>query len=294
MLLHPPATGLEAEVRQHELRRLERPVAIAQRRPHPGIAEAHDVGPAVAGDVGEEARMLLHPPAAGLEAEVRQHELRRLERAVAVAQRRPHPGIAEAHDVGPAVAGDVGQEARVLLHPPATGLEAEVRQHELRRLERAVAIAQRRPHPGIAEAHDVGPAVTGDVGEEARVLLHPPATGLVAEVRQHEPRRLERPVAIAQRRPHPGIAEAHDVGSAVTGDVGEEARVPVDAPPPRSVPVRALLDSRGGHGREGGRRGGRGTSCGGSSLEKLPKKRMNTQSVGSDGSSDGRFWMSGR
>ena len=224
VLVHPPAAGLEAEVGEHELRRLERAVAVAQRRPHAGVAEADDVGPAVAGDVGEEARVLVDAPAAGLEAEVGEHELRRLERAVAVAQRRPHAGVAEADDVGPAVAGDVGQEARMLVDPPAAGLEAEVGEHEPRRLERAVAVAQRRPHAGVAEADDVGAAVAGDVGQEARVLVDAPAAGLEAEVGEHELRRLEGAVAVAQRRPHAGVAEADDVGPAVAGDVGQEAR----------------------------------------------------------------------
>ena len=43
----------------------------------------------------------------------------------------------------------------MLLHPPAAGLVAEPGKRELRRLEGAVAIAQRHPHPVIAEADDV-------------------------------------------------------------------------------------------------------------------------------------------
>jgi hypothetical protein len=38
------------------------------------------------------------------------------------------------------------------------------------------------PHPGVAEAYDVGSPVAGQAGQEARVLLHAPPAGLVAEV----------------------------------------------------------------------------------------------------------------
>ena len=182
----------------------------------------------------------------------------------------------------------------MLVHAPAAGFEAEVGEHELRRLERPVAVAQRRPHAGVAEADDVGPAVAGDVGEEARVLLDPPTAGLEPEVRQHELWIGEESAALAERRPHSGVPEPDDVGAAVAGDVGQEARVPIDPPAPRSVPVRALLDlAEVTRTKEDGEVVGE-CRVSGSSLEKLPKKRMNTQSVGSDGSSDGRFWTSGR
>ena len=41
------------------------------------------------------------------------------------------PAFAEADDVGLAVRRQIGQQARVLLHPPAL-LETEVGEHELR------------------------------------------------------------------------------------------------------------------------------------------------------------------
>ncbi len=96
--------------------------------------------------------------------------------------------------------------------------------------------------PASPNADNVGPAVASNVGEEARVLLHPPTTGFEPEVRQHELRIGEESATIAEGRPHSGVAEADDVRAAFTGDVGEEARVPIDQPSARSVPVRALLD----------------------------------------------------
>ena len=154
-------------------------MGVAYRRPDAGVAEADDVGPAVAGEVGEEPRVLVDPPAAGF--------VRRSRRATNCGGWNvPSPllsatydaGVAEADDVGPAVAGEVGEQARMLVDPPAAGLEAEVGEHELRRLERAVAVAERDLHAGVAEADDVGPAVAGDVGQEPRVLVDPPAAAL--------------------------------------------------------------------------------------------------------------------
>src|SRR5438552_3809610 len=93
-----------------------------------------------------------------------------LEGAIAGVERHPDPSIAKADNVGAPVAGQVGQEAWVLLDAPAAGVIAEVIDHQLRRLEGAVAIIERYPDPGIAKADDVGPPVAGQVGQEARVL----------------------------------------------------------------------------------------------------------------------------
>ena len=53
---------------------------------------------------------------------------------------------------------------------------------------------------------------------------------LVAEVGQDEPRWLERPVAVRKGDVHAGIAETDDVRPPDTAQVGEEARMHVDAP----------------------------------------------------------------
>ena len=105
----------------------------------------------------------------------------------------------------------------------------ESAKNQTRRLEGAVAVAERDPDAGVAEPDDVGLAVSGDVDDEARVLVDAPAL-IVSEVPDDEPRRLERAVAVAERDPDAGVAEADDVGLAVSGDVGDEAGMPVDAP----------------------------------------------------------------
>ena len=83
---------------------------------------------------------------------------------------------------------------------------------------------------GVAEADDVGAAVTGGVGEEPRVLVDPPAAGVVAEVVDDELDGARRCRRLGARDIDAGVAEADDVGAAVAGGVGQEPRVPVDAP----------------------------------------------------------------
>ena len=70
--------------------------------------------------------MLVDPPAAGVEAEVVDDELDGAVGAVGLERGDVDAGVAEADDVGPAVAGGVGQEPRVFGRPPAAGVEAEV------------------------------------------------------------------------------------------------------------------------------------------------------------------------
>src|SRR5207244_1200516 len=122
-------------------------------------------------------------------------------RTVTVAERDVHSGIAEADDVCAVGAGDVGQKTRVLVDPPAAGLEAKVLDHRLRcEVERAVAPAQGDINAGIAEADDVSLSITRNVDDEARVLLDLPAAALEPEVFDHRLRiEAERPIAVAQR-----------------------------------------------------------------------------------------------
>ena len=178
--------------------------------------------------------MFVDLPAAGVEAEVVEHgDGLELEAAVAVAERDVDAGVAEADDVGAPVAGDVGEQAWVFVGAPAAGLVAEVVEDELRGGEGAVAVAERDVDAGVAEADDVGAAVTGDVGQEARVPVDTPTTRLDAEIRQDDARLGERPVAVAQRRPDAAFAEADDVRAPVARDVGEESGAPLHKPASR-------------------------------------------------------------
>src|SRR5205823_7521107 len=67
----------------------------------------------------------------GMVAEFGKHEISGLKTSVPVAQGDPDPGVAEADDIGLAVAVQIGQEARVQRDSPAL-IVAEVRQDQLR------------------------------------------------------------------------------------------------------------------------------------------------------------------
>src|SRR5919205_3630096 len=82
---------------------------------------------------------------------------------------------------------------------PGSGCVAEVRCAELGGTEAAAPVPDRCSHADIAEADYVRSAVTGQVGEEARVPVDPPASGEVAEVRDGERGRAEGPVAVVER-----------------------------------------------------------------------------------------------
>ena len=119
MLVDSPALVV-AEVVENEPGLLEGAVAVGQRDVDPGVAEADDVGAAVAGDVGDEAGVPVDLPAAGLGAEVVDGRHGRVgEGAVSVGEGDVDAGVAEADDVGAAVAGEVGEEAGVLVDAPA-------------------------------------------------------------------------------------------------------------------------------------------------------------------------------
>src|SRR6185312_5222393 len=81
------------------------------------------------------------------------------------------------------------------------------------------------PDAGAEEADKAEYAVVGD---QAGVTLDPPA-GVVAEVREQELGRGEAAVRVRAREPDAVVAEADDVGAAVTRGVGHQARVALDA-----------------------------------------------------------------
>ena len=182
--------------------------------------------------------MLVDPPPRADPTEVA-GELWWLERAVAVAEGGPHTVVAEADDVGAAVPGEIGEVPGVLVDPPPRADPTEVA-GELWWLERAVAVAEGGPHTVVAEADDVGTAVTGEIGEEPGMLVDPPR-GVDPEVGNHELWWLERAVAVAEGGPHTVVAEADDVNAVVTGEIGEEPGMLVD-PPPGTDPTEVAAE----------------------------------------------------
>src|SRR6266436_2449476 len=78
-------------------------------------------------------------------------------------------------------------------------LEAKIRKHEPRRFKRSVTIGQRDVHAGIAKPDDIRTPDATQVREKARMLVDSPPAGFEAEVGDHEPRLLERTIALAER-----------------------------------------------------------------------------------------------
>ena len=209
------------------VRRGERAVAVADRRPGARVAEADDVGATIAIEIGHQPGVAGDLPALA-RTEFREHQCCRLERAVSIAQGNPDTVIPKSDDVCSPVAGEVGDHSRVLVDAP-TLVVAQIGEDELRLLEAAVAIAQGDPHAVGAKAEDVGLAVAGDIGDEARMLIHAPPL-VISEVRGREFRRLEGAIPVVQRGPHAGISKAGDVRMAVPGEIRQEAGMPLDHP----------------------------------------------------------------
>src|SRR5262250_981462 len=125
--------------------------------------------------------MLLDTPCAGLISEAGEDQVRFLEGAVAVAKRGPHPVISEGDNVCTAIAGEVGEEARMLLDTPYPGLITETFVDEVWVLKGAVVVAERGPHPVISKDDNARTAIAPQVGEEVRMLLDTPFLGRAVE-----------------------------------------------------------------------------------------------------------------
>ena len=157
--------------------------------------------------------------------------------------RGPHPGGTEAHHVVGTVAGDVGEEPGVLLHPPAARVVPEVGDCELRGLEGAVAVVDRYPDAVIAEPDDVGAGVVGEPGQEPRMLVDPPVAGVVSEVRHDEDRHRHGAEGVnapaAEHADEPGVVRVDVVAGALQNvpdlRIGEE---PVPGPDEGGDPGR--------------------------------------------------------
>src|SRR5262249_56613521 len=122
--------------------RLERPVAFAEADIDIVVAEADNVGAAIASDIGQEPGMLVYsPPLVNTEfRDAGGHG----ERAVTVTQRDIHTVVPAADDVRPAIPGDIGQEPRVLVHAPPL-IDTPPRDAD-RHPEPTVTTAQRHIH----------------------------------------------------------------------------------------------------------------------------------------------------
>jgi hypothetical protein len=85
----------------------------------------------------------------------------------------PHAVVAEADNVGAAIAGEICHEADMLIDPPAL-VVAKTLDDELWWGESAPG-GQCGPHAVVAEADEILAPITVDVCEQARVAIFAPA-----------------------------------------------------------------------------------------------------------------------
>ena len=189
VLLDPPSSSFITEIRQNEVWILKGAVSVAECNPHPIVSEANNVRTAITSEIGEEARMLVDAPSTGRVCapitEIRQNEVWILKGAVSVSECSPHPSVSEANNVRTAITSEIGEEARMLVDAPSASFESEVADDQPRRLERAVAVAECRPHAIVSEANNVrtnvrklllnGSGFAREVREEAWVPFDPPS-----------------------------------------------------------------------------------------------------------------------
>src|SRR5262245_65049883 len=90
--------------------------------------------------------------------------------AVAVAERGLNSRVAEADDIGAAVAIEVAHDPEVFGHLP-TLICVESRKHQFWWLKRAVSIAQGDPNAIIPKPDQVRFAITRHINHKARVLI---------------------------------------------------------------------------------------------------------------------------
>ena len=140
-----------------------------------------------------------------------------------------NPSASKPDDVCRSVTSKVHKEPRMYVHAPSLRVP-KVGYNEARRTERPVAVVERDVDSCVAETDDVGASITGKICEETRVPVNAPSSGVVAEIVDDEPGRLERAVAVVERDLHACVAEADDVGETIAGKVGDGTRVFVDAP----------------------------------------------------------------
>lgn len=220
---------LYGEVVDHKLGRLERPISVVVRDPHSCGAEPDDVSPPVASEIGDITRVLVNLPSLS-GSEVVDDEFDGTKSAVSVVQRGVDSCATTADDVYLPIAGQVGNEARVLLHAPATSAVAEIVDDRLHGGERPVAVVAADEDVVLAESYDVGFAISRDVAEEAEVALETPTASIVAEVIERDVGRLEIQIAIVPRNDDSAVSKSDDVASADASNIGTVADMLIDAP----------------------------------------------------------------
>src|SRR5262245_5193530 len=246
-----PTAGIGAEGRELECGRCKVPASGGQGRIDAVGAETDDVGHAVVVNVGQRARVeVLAGPAAGVGPEGAKLECGHRKVPASGGQRHIDTGLAEADDVGLAVAVNVRERARVgVVAAPTAGGGTEGTKLERGHPKVPACVGERLVDADRAEADDVGSPVAVYVRKRARVgVVAAPTAGVDTEGAKLERGSSEVPAGAGARLVDAGRAEGDNVGSGIPVYVRQLARVGVIAAPAAGV------DAEGGKLERGGRK----------------------------------------
>ena len=177
------------------------------------------------------------------DAEMAKNELDRLERTVPIVVCDPHPRITESDYVPSFVTGQIGNETRMLIGLPSLS-NSKVVDDDVYGPKSTISFVQRNVYSSGTATNDVNLPITGQVCDEAGVLLDEPATCFVAEVVDDGLRRREGSISVIAANVDLTVAKSYDIWKAVSGDVAEEAQVTVETPTLR-ITERVERDVRG-------------------------------------------------
>ena len=209
---------LDAEIVENELGGLECPVSAVVRDVDSCVAESDDVSSSVTGKVGDETRVLVDLPSLS-GPEVVDHQVDRTKSTASRVQRGVYSSTATPNNVDLSVAGQVSDEAGVLIDAPATRAVAEVVDDGLGGCEGSVPIVAADEDVALAESYDIHTAVAYDVAHEAEVAIEAPTPSVVAEIGERNVGGIEFCVAVVLGDENSAIPKSNNVASSDASNV---------------------------------------------------------------------------
>ena len=182
MSVDTPPSGVITEVVDDPLWSIESAIALVKCDIDSGVSEANDVSTTITGQVSKEARMPVDTPPSGVITELVDDPLWGLKGAVTVIKCDIDSGVSEANDVSNSITGQVSEKARMSVDTPPSGVITEVVDDPLRGMESAIALVECNINPSISKTNNVRTTVTSQVGEEARMSVDTPPSGIITEV----------------------------------------------------------------------------------------------------------------
>ena len=152
---------------------------------------------------------------------------------LAVVVRDVDTAISESNNICTTIPCQIHNESRVFADFPPL-LDTEVAKNELDRLECTVTVVVCDPHPFITEPNDVPPFVTGQVGNETRMLVDLPSL-IDSKIVDNELCPSKNPISLVQRNVHASITATDYIDPPVSGQVCDETGVSINAPAIRAV-----------------------------------------------------------